>query len=302
MSAALFATLAAASALAASWLAGSRWPWRAPRPAILLWQSIGLSWGLALVGTLLAFGLMPYESGVLVGMVRLGHDVAEGQPRAALEFPHWAAIVLGLGLLVVLLGSLVTATVRVIAARRRHRALLTLVARGDPGAPGMLVLDHPAAAAYCVPGVRARFVVSAGALRLLNREELAAVLAHEHAHARERHDLVLLPFTALHLAFGWVRWIRDAIDTVALLVEMRADDGARRHHAERLLALALVRLGSQGQSAAPAGALGAGDEVVTRVRRLLEPPRPLPVPAKLCAFGAALAFAGAPLLLLTCPA
>ena len=114
--------------------------------------------------------------------------------------------------------------------------------------------------------------------------------------------LVLLPFTALHLAFGWVRWIRDAIDTVALLVEMRADDGARRHHAERLLALALVRLGSQGQSAAPAGALGAGDEVVTRVRRLLEPPRPLPVPAKLCAFGAALAFAGAPLLLLTCPA
>ena len=87
--------------------------------------------------------------------------------------------------------------------RRRHRALLSLLAHGDPKVPGALVVDYPAAAAYCVPGLRSRIVISAGALDLLDQAELAAVLAHERAHLRERHDLVLLPFTALARAFPW---------------------------------------------------------------------------------------------------
>lgn len=42
------------------------------------------------------------------------------------------------------------------------RDLLTLVARDDPAAPDALVLGHPCAAAYCLPGVRRR---GAGAAR-----------------------------------------------------------------------------------------------------------------------------------------
>ena len=47
---------------------------------------------------------------------------------------------------------LVAASAAVLVARRRHRVLLSLLAHGDPKVPGALVVDHPAAAAYCVPG------------------------------------------------------------------------------------------------------------------------------------------------------
>src|SRR5204862_7881841 len=104
----------------------------------------------------------------------------------------------------------------VLRARRRQRELLSLLGHGDPKVPGALVVDHPAAAAYCVPGLRSRIVVSAGALNLLDQAELAAVLAHERAHLRARHDLVLLPFGALVRAFPRARLARRAQVAVAL--------------------------------------------------------------------------------------
>ena len=107
----------------------------------------------------------------------------------------------GLVLFALLCWVLVAVSVAALQARRRQRALLTLLAHGDPKVPGALVVDYPSAAAYCLPGLRSQIVVSVGTLELLGRGELAAVLAHERAHLRERHDLVLLPFTALRRAF-----------------------------------------------------------------------------------------------------
>jgi len=146
------------------------------------------------------------------------------------------------------------------------------------------VVDHPAAAAYCVPGIRSRIVISAGALDLLDQAELAAVLAHERAHLRERHDLVVLPFTALLRAFRWSAVAREAHAAVALLVEMLADDRALRHRPARELATALLRVGAAGGVHAPAGALavadlGTGGQVAARVSRLLRPAPRLPIVA-----------------------
>jgi hypothetical protein len=119
-------------------------------------------------------------------------------------------------------------------------------------------------------------VVSVGTLELLGRRELAAVLAHERAHLRERHDLVLLPFTALRRAFPRSATCTDAHRSVALLVEMLADDRALRGRPARELVSALVRFGTAGTCPAPAGALAAGEgEVAARVTRLLKPVRPL---------------------------
>src|SRR6266852_5762552 len=140
-------------------------------------------------------------------------------------------------------------------ARHRQRALLGLLAHDDPKVPGALVVDHPAAAAYCVPGLRSAIVISAGALDLLDQAELAAVLAHERAHLRARHDLVLLPFTALLRAFRWSAVAREANREVALLVEMMADDRAQRRLPARELATALLRVGASGGGRAPTGAL-----------------------------------------------
>jgi hypothetical protein len=176
----------------------------------------------------------------------------------------------------------------VLQARRRQRELLTLLAHGDPKAPGALVVDHPAAAAYCLPGIRSKIVVSVGTLDLLAPAELAAVLAHERAHVRARHDLVLIPFTSLNRAFPRSLVIARAHWTVALLIEMMADDHALRALVERRisareplpareLAMALLRFGAAGSSCAPEGALaGGGGEITARVNRLLEPPPPLP--------------------------
>ena len=58
----------------------------------------------------------------------------------------------GILLLAVLCWILVAAVAAVLRARHRQRALLGLLAHDDPKVPGALVVDHPAAAAYCVPG------------------------------------------------------------------------------------------------------------------------------------------------------
>ena len=120
-------------------------------------------------------------------------------------------------------------------------------------------------------------MVSAGTLRLLGHGELAAVLAHERAHRRERHDLVLLPFTALRRAFPRAATCTGAHRAVALLVEMLADDHALRARPARELVSALVRFGTADTCPAPPGALAVGEgEVAARVARLLQPVRPLP--------------------------
>jgi hypothetical protein len=171
--------------------------------------------------------------------------------------------------------------------------------------PGALVVDSPAAAAYCVPGLRSRIVVSAGTLALLDAAELAAVLAHERAHLRARHDLVVLPFSALGRAFPRSRLVLRAHTTVALLVEMLADDRAQRHRPARELATALLRVGASGAGQAPSGALAAipapDGETAARVARLLAPSPPLPVLALALICSAAAVLVAAPVALLLLP-
>jgi Zn-dependent protease with chaperone function len=172
---------------------------------------------------------------------------------------------------------LIAASASVLRARQRQRELLSLLAHGDPKVPGALVVDHPAAAAYCLPGLRPEIVVSAGVLDLLDADELAAVLAHERAHLRERHDLVLLPFLALLRAFRWAGITTRAYRAVGLLLEMHADDRVLRQLPARELATALLRVGAAGGGGVPTGALAAAGrqeecEVAARVIRLLRPP------------------------------
>ena len=93
---------------------------------------------------------------------------------------------------------------RVHRHRSRHKTLLRLVSPSwPPGEP--VVLDHPAAAAYYLPGPSGCIVISSGAQSALTADELAAVLAHERAHARRRHHLALAPFRALSHALPTVR-------------------------------------------------------------------------------------------------
>jgi Zn-dependent protease with chaperone function len=307
----LLAAVAVGSVRCAHAMLRAAWPRRSPATAILLWQALGLAGGLAAVGALLAIGVSgPGEQTGVVGgltalVVRLvsGQLVAPHQPLL-LTGIRFAALVAGFALFTALCGVLVMAFADAIGARRRQRELLALLAHGDPKVPGALVVDYPAAAAYCLPGIRSQIVVSAGTLALLGPAELTAVLAHERAHVRARHDLVLIPFTSLRRAFPRSRVIAQSYRTVALLVEMMADDRALRVRGllPRELATALLRFGTAGADAAPAGAMAAAEgEITARVKRLLTPPPPLPRATQAAVVIGAAVMVAVPLLLLVIP-
>ena len=296
------AVLVIACPLVVPLLAHARWLRRVPHTAVLLWQALGLAWVLSVVGLPFALGLAPYHLGVLPGLARAAADLTAGRLLDRLIPIQLGALGAGLALTAVLVGALVTCALEVLGARRRHRRLLALVARLCPEAPGALVLEHPAAAAYCLPGMRSQVVVSEGMLKLLDRDQLAAVLAHEHAHARARHDLVLLPFVALRRVLPRLRLVAQAADAVALLVEMCADDLACRRHAVRSLATALLRVGTVNGTAIPAGTLGAAaSPLAARVQRLLAPQPPVPWAVGGLAVAAAATVLATPLSLLVLP-
>lgn len=247
----LLVTLAICT-VAAPLLVRARWVWRAPGTGIALWQMLALTWVLSLAGLLIALGLDPYDAPIPQGLAGWA-----AHAESTVVSDH--LVLGGLGLLIAFTAAFLSSWYAVAKVRRRHRDILALVARTDAAAPGALVVDHPQAVAYCLPGLRSSVVLSTGALRSLSAVELRAVLAHERSHARERHDLVLLPFVALR---GLAPRIADA---VALLVEMRADDRACREHGPDALAAALGRFTAR----PPAGALGVADAAVNvRLRRI----------------------------------
>lgn len=306
----LLAVVAVGSLRGAGALLRARWPRRAPATAILLWQALGLSGGLAAVGALLALGVggtRIARSGIAGGLASLirqpetGQSLIHGEP-VLLTLLRAGCLAAGISLFAGLAWVLTIAFAAAVQARNRQRELLALLGHGDPKAPGALVVDHPAAAAYCLPGIRSKIVVSAGTLDLLAPAELAAVLAHERAHLRARHDLVLIPFTSLNRAFPRFRVIRQAYRTVALLVEMMADDRALRVRGlvARELATALLRFGTAPVSAdAPAGAMAAAEgDLTARVNRLLAPPRPLSRAAQASVILGAVATVAVPVALL----
>ena len=264
MSALAFTTVALVlSGPVPAMLARASWPIRAPRAAIVLWQSIAL-----------AAVLSAFSAGIAIAS-RLFVPGPDGRPTAtitseieALGWPLWTAYVIVFAITVVIGARLTYAVVQVaIATRRRrahHRMVIDLV--GKSQGTHLRILDVAQPLAYCLPGVRSRVVVSEGALSTLADNEMAAILTHERAHLRARHDLVLEMFTAVHAAFP--RFVRSAhaLHAVRLLIELLADDAAVRTAGPTPLARALVACAS---GHTPSGALAAGGPTtVLRVRRL----------------------------------
>ena len=250
-------------------LAAAHWPARDPVGALLVWQAVGLAGGLALVGAGGVYGLAPLGPDLPAALTVLAAD-----PSALLGIgvDHLLALVAGLGLAARLLTVLGTTTTRTLRARRRHCDLLDVLATPWPAVPGARVLDHPVPVAYCLPGRRSRLVLSVGALRALDPAQVVAVLAHERAHLRERHDLVVLPFVAWGATAPFVRGMVCAQVAVAALIEMRADDVAATRSQATALACALQTVGG----AAPAAAIGSFTTALDRrLVRITAPPAPL---------------------------
>jgi Zn-dependent protease with chaperone function len=253
------------------WLRAGRWTHACPRTALVLWQVVSVTVVASVIGTLLGLGLGPYEKGTLPALGEFLADSATGPAWQRLGPGHLAAVATGLALTVWLVCTQIAGVLALARTRARHRLLLRLVARREPD---VLVVDHPVAVAYCLPGRRPQIVVSAGARKLLTARQFDAVLAHERAHAVERHHLVLAPFHALCRVLPRSRALVGAWTDIELLVEMRADDRAAHQHGSEALATALERFHASGSAGVPAGALAAGaDHVQARIQRLRAPRR-----------------------------
>lgn len=295
-------------------LARSRWPGRAPATALLLWQTIALAGGLSMVGALLALGLAPFGDNLVAGLIEAPSHVASLE---AAEVPALAAIASALLFGGYLLTQLVRTGVAVGRERRRHRRLVHLLSSPAPDDPHARILDAQTPVAYCLPGGgHSVTVFSAGLLHLLDEHELRAVVGHERAHLSQRHDMVLVAFEAWHRSLPWFPIASRSRREVASLVEMLADDHARRLVDDRTLARAITLVAggaaltatsvgsadAPGTSAPPALLPHAHEQLEARVTRLTDDHRPLGVPARAAVLVTALALIAVPTVLLLEPA
>ncbi len=238
-------------------LAAARWPDRAPRAAVLLWQSITLTAVLSAIGVVL---VVPEE------LTR-----ATWSRRLALLVALAVAGIIVIRLLVSLWGV----TRRSRARRERHRLLIDLLDRAERrheiGPAHLRVLDGPLPLAYCVPGREPRVVLSDGVLTVLDRAQVDAVLAHEQAHLRHRHEVVMESLTAFYRAVPTPLRSRVPLNSVHLLLEMVADDAARRRTGPAPLLAALELLTDAVPLTEDAAADPWGDARRRRLDRLAAP-------------------------------
>ncbi|MGH2760680.1 MAG: M56 family metallopeptidase [Actinomycetota bacterium] len=154
----------------------------------------------------------------------------------------------------------------------------------------VLVIATLRPVAFTVGLLRPRVVVSRGLMSRTRSEFRGVVLAHEEAHRRGRHPLLLFigESAAKALPLAPLRW---GADTLRFALESLADDRAVRHTGSRELVaetVASVALASVG------GTAGFEGDEVRRVRRLLASDQPAPLRGLLVVAGlfAVLAFAG----------
>ncbi|WP_293694897.1 M56 family metallopeptidase [uncultured Agrococcus sp.] len=288
----------AALAVALAWpvpilLDRARWPSRAPALTLLLWQAIALAGGLSMIGSLVVFGLAPFGDSLPSAIATAVTGAFTWTWQDGFTVFHAAALVFGALLFAHLTLSLIVTTTRTVRGVRRHRELLELLSNPAPGDETTRIVDDESPFAYCLPGMTDSVtVLSDGLIRQLTPTQLRAVVEHERAHLQQRHNIVLTLFAAWAIALPWFPVATRARRSVELLIEMLADDMARRTVPARDVAEAIkhIAVGSStgGSHAAAIGAPAADDDAdesdtgrplpaELRIRRLLAPPEPLPI-------------------------
>lgn len=296
--AALFAFYASAAGMLAPALLRGRWATRSPHLAMTLWLVLPASFLAAVVLAVLAatapFPLTWPAAPLRGGRILAGPAVPGGRAIAI------AGLLLAAGVVLRAAGCVAGELHRGRRNRREH-AMLVAAAGRPAHEPGVAILDYHAAAVYCLPGGRHQIVISAGALAALTAGQLRAVLAHERAHLRCRHHLILGLAKALGRAFPRVPLLTQAEPQLAALAEMAADDAAVRRHDRDDLAAALVILARA--RARPAALAASGPEAIARLQRILATRQPRSRPARLAAIAGLIppvAIACLPLLLAAC--
>ncbi|MGH3948825.1 MAG: M56 family metallopeptidase [Pseudonocardiaceae bacterium] len=242
-----------------------------------------VSWLLSIAGFLLAGAvgvalLLIPDHGTPGGLAAAMHQCWIAVQHGSLPRLEELGGVLGLGLLI---SGLVRFTVvgviefrQRLHARREQVAVLRLAARTDEHAPSTLWLAHDRPLAFSIAGRPGVVVATDGLRRCLSADGVAAVLAHEQAHLRGRHHLLVAIVEVLGKTLPFVPLFRQAPGAMRELVELAADVEAVRRHGNAAVRSALLGVTGTG---APHGALAmARDAVSVRLEHLRlcgRPPR-----------------------------
>ena len=273
---------------------------RHPRLGIATWQVTSVTALLSVAFAGLALVLPTSRLGVGVAdLLQACIYTLQAVYEAPTALPRETAGIL-LALVATLLPAARVAYELVLAQRtaRRTADALALVARIDHRL-GALVVDADTAAAYCVPGRSQHIVLTTGAIAALDEQELQAVVAHERAHLRERHSLVVAAAQGLAKAVP-LPLLRTAASEMTRLVELAADDAAAAATDDAAVAGALVRL--SGMHAPRAALAAAGSDGLARVTRLLDRPQPAHPMHRVALVSALALLALTPALLVSYPA
>jgi Zn-dependent protease with chaperone function len=265
-------------------LPGAGWVYRAPRLGLAAWYAvlsvIVASTVAAAASVLVAW---PATRGAVCAWWAWCARALRGELGPVARVVGVAVLVALLVVVAVAGGRLVVAAVRAVRRlrvhRRAHAEALTLVGRRHPEL-GVRVIDCAQPAAYLLGR---RVVVTSGAIETLPGAQLAAVVAHERAHAAGRHQVLTDVVGVFAAVAPGVTVFSQAAAEVARLVEIRADEVAAAGHGRLTVARAIVACAqTPDDTAVPrlAGALAAsGGNALERVHRLVTPPEALSRPA-----------------------
>ncbi|MGP9528513.1 MULTISPECIES: M56 family metallopeptidase [Micrococcaceae] len=307
----------AALAIALAWptplaLSKAKWITRAPVQAVLLWQAIALGGGLSMIGSMLVWGLSPLGDN-LISALHAGWRLLMGDPQVQYPgvvhlFALSTAFLFGFHLVL----TLIRAAWRTSRQRAKHRQLLRLLSNPSETRPNTLVIDHDMPVAYCVPGIsRSVTVLSRGLLTQLTPEEQQAVITHERSHLDQRHDLLILAFTAWNEALPWLPTSKLALEAVRQLIEMLADDKALEQVNRQTLLKAIVTVATaaavddasmiKSSSNAELVGMPGGEVSSRRLQRLLSPETALNKLARFLVLASTVLLLACPTILLVAP-
>ncbi|MFJ5110459.1 M48 family metalloprotease [Streptomyces sp. NPDC088551] len=194
-----------------------------PRRAALLLTAAAL---VLAVSASAALALLVVPGASYLPAVAVLGELAE--PLAAGPPPVTIALALVAGALLVRRAAALT------AAARRDRAELRWARALTGGTDGELAVvrdDRPDA--YALPGRPGRIVVTTGMLRALEPAEREALFAHERAHLRGRHHVLLAAAELAALCHPALRSLREPL---GYALERAADEAAAAAVGDRRLA------------------------------------------------------------------
>jgi hypothetical protein len=181
-------------------------------------------------------------------------------------------------------GVIMTGVIGAIRLRRGYRRFVEEVPIVGtlPGHPEVTVIPGELPQAFCAGFLRPRIFISAGAVDVLSRNELEAVLRHEARHLEARDPLRLACARVLGRALFFIPALTPLTERSVALSELRADDAAVTAASGDRSALASALLAFE--SGSPPGSSGITPE---RVDVLLGEPVEWRLPRSLVAVSVA---------------